>query len=232
MIDSFRINPATVGGGNITSKNTTTATDNTTITYSEFTGKGLSFQYPNGWTINSTATPLATIPGVDSIEMSDVVNNHLQAQILVNLVPLTEEEKGKMNLPNNATEQDIDSRLQQIFPEHMLQPFIKGQTERGSSVLTELGKPVYDKYVVNGHKAGSAIYTTLTYKIPLKTLFIATITGGNKEFMLMYRAPVDIFDRDLPIAENIIKSIVFVNASSNQTDISEQQQQQQQSILQ
>jgi hypothetical protein len=157
--------------------------------YSHYTGDIFSLQYPAEWIINQ----LENEPDVDIIEIS---NDAVPARIIATSTP-TE------LVQANMTQEEIDFRLEQIFPEHMLKPVIS-QIHR--CTLIELEKPVYDRYMVVGHKAGTAVWTTDCAGIPTRNIMVGTIVG-NIGLGLVYNAPEVVFDENLPIAEKIINSI-------------------------
>jgi hypothetical protein len=110
------------------------------------------------------------------------------------------------------TQKEIESHLDQIFPQ-MLKPVT---SEIQECTLVELEKPVYDKYTIAGHKAGSVVWATDCGGIPSTNMMVGTVVGNNI-VSLIYRAPEaaclqdicksHIFDQNLPIAENIMKTI-------------------------
>jgi hypothetical protein len=172
-----------------------TAINNTKSTgYSKYNGNSFTFQYPASWKIVDRSDM-----GMPGGEVIRIVNNQFPEFIQVFLAP-TEIEAAK-----NATQAEIDSHLGQIFPK-----FVRGILSGvKNGTLIELQKPVYDKYMVDGHKVGSAIFTH-SYQIGLlKTIAVGTIVGKN-DFGLTYSAPDQLFDQNLPIVDNIIKSVKFL----------------------
>jgi hypothetical protein len=176
----------------------TAATPASVRGYSQYTGNTISLQYPTDWTINNES-------GLENSE-GDVIklsNNMIPAEILVL--------SGPQLYANNIslvtmTQDEIESRLEQIFPEIALKPYISASEP---CTLIELEKPVYERYMVVGQRAGTAVWTTDCTGIPTKNIMVGNIVGTNG-LSLIYRAPEEVFDQNLPIAENIIKSIKFL----------------------
>jgi hypothetical protein len=166
--------------------------------YSQYTGNTISLQYPTDWTINNES-------GLENSE-GDVIklsNNMIPAQILVLSSPQLYANNFSLV---TMTQDEIELRLEQIFPEIALKPYISGAEP---CTLIELEKPVYDRYIVVGQKAGAAVWTTDCTGIPTKNIMVGNIVRTNG-LSLIYRAPEAVFDKNLPIAENIIKSIKFL----------------------
>jgi hypothetical protein len=105
-------------------------------------------------------------------------------------------------IPKNMTQEDLESSLEKIFPEFV--KTIISQMEQGT--LTELQSPIYDRYTIDGHRAGAVIYTSTYGETKLKSIVVGTIFG-NLAFALAYGAPEETFEKTVPIAENIIRSI-------------------------
>jgi hypothetical protein len=161
--------------------------------YSDYVGDSFSFQYPTDWTITQLSLP---VPEAEGIELR---NNMVPAQIILTSAP-------QDFIHTNITQEEIDANLGPLFSEHMLKPIIS-QIQRGT--LTELEKPVTDRYTIDGHKAATADYSTVYSGLPTKNIMVGTIPNKDIGFALNYRAPESVFDENLPIVENILNSIRF-----------------------
>lgn len=67
----------------------------------------------------------------------------------------------------------------------------------------------YVKYLVDGHKTGSVVYGFSVDEQDLAGLLIWTLVGNN-QFWLAYGSNTDTFDQNLPIAENVLRSVKFL----------------------
>jgi hypothetical protein len=172
---------------------TTTTKDTNSTGYSQYNGNSFSLQYPTSWKVKRSDM---SMPGGEAIS---IVNSQFPEFIQVFLLPT------EIAAAKNATQAEIDSHLEQIFPR-----FVRGILSGvKNGTLIELQRPVYDKYIVDGHKVGSAIFIH-SYPIGLlKTIAVGTIVGKN-DFALTYSAPEQLFNQNLPIVDNIIKSVNFL----------------------
>ena len=178
-------------------------TSNNLSGYSEFVGKGISLFYPTEWRLEEAQVSSSEADrfGISTdAERLRISNDGLKSQISIQFFPTELQEYG---LSENVSQANIESSLDQIFPEYILKPFLS-EMEYGS--LTELEKPVYDKYLIDGHKTGSAAYTAIYGELPIKNVLVGTIIGNNS-LGISYGAPTTAFDQIVPIAENIIESI-------------------------
>jgi hypothetical protein len=158
--------------------------------YSNYTGRLFSLEFPS----SSVILPLQSIPGSEIIS---IVNNKLApALIFVNVVPDPE-------IPRNATQEDIESNLDQIFPN-----FVSAVVGFGLGNVTGLEEPSYHKYIVDGHRMGSTVFATILRNVPAKGMLVGTVVGNN-DFFLLYVSPVNFFNQSIPAFERILKSVKF-----------------------
>ena len=160
--------------------------------YSKYSGGTFSLQYPTGWELERSDTGLS---GAQAIDISN--RQEPPAFVQVFLAPT------EIAAAENATQEEIESNIEEIFP-----TFVKGPLGIGNTTISEFEKPVYDRYTVDGHKVGSVIFIHEYSGLRLKTLALGTIVGNN-DFGLMYSTTQELFDQNLPIIENIIKSVKF-----------------------
>jgi hypothetical protein len=169
----------------------------------KFVGKGISFAYPDDWTLQESQVSSSEAERFGTstdTERFTIINNDLKSRIAISFSPTDLQDYG---LSENSTQENIESSLEQIFPEYMLNSFLSG-IDKG--VLTEVEKPDYNKYLIDGYKTGSAAFTAVYGEIPLKTVLVGTLIGNNS-LAISYSAPAPVFDQIVPIAENVIKSI-------------------------
>jgi len=167
-------------------------------TYSEFSGKGINFQYPSNWTISSPK----------ELSVGNIIRlygNNGVPLVLVTYFPLDKNELDKMKI-DNMTQREVENRLEYSFP--TIENGIISQIKQGT--LTELEKPSYDKFLVDGHRAGSVYYNANYSEVPLRFVLVGTVIGSNA-FTFDFGSPVMYFNDTLPIAEKMIKSVKFVS---------------------
>jgi hypothetical protein len=159
--------------------------------YSTFRGVTISLQYPDSWELRQVR-PFERVIGGEAFGLSSLEQRGL---VIVGILPTN------VTLPTQVTQEYIDSRLEKVFPGLMniTIPRVESEFENKTSA------PSYDKYFVDGHRAGSVTYTISSDGLSLKSLFIGAQIGSNVFFEL-YTAPIDGFDQILPVAENILKS--------------------------
>jgi Mg-chelatase subunit ChlD len=184
---------------------------NRIVGFTELNEKDFSLLYPKGWRVEKELLTGAKIPsGSYTIRISGEGDFNKTGALSVNS-PNNLQEVG---LTQNITQAQIDSSLEQNFP-IMIKKFQSGFINE----ISNTSAPVYNRYVIDGHKAGSAIFTVNYESRIVKFVIIGTVIGNNA-FMLSYSAPADIFDRNLPVAEKIIKSIKLTQgAKSNNTNV-------------
>jgi PsbP len=175
---------------------------NTLTGYSNYNGSKFSFQYPSDWSV----VPNALGPGPHGSESLWIQNYNIPARILLFIGQDTE-------TPSNVTQDNVKSHLEQMFPS-----LVKGMISVfKQSTLTELDSPVYDKYIIDGHKAASTNFKTTNGQLHLKNVVVATIANGNI-FGLVFGAPEDVYDQNLPTFDNIVKSVLLRNSAESNSN--------------
>jgi Mg-chelatase subunit ChlD len=167
------------GGGNLTANNGD---------YLEYPGRSFSVEYPQSW---------ALIPfeiGMPGSETIRIVNRELPAIIMLLVGPLPGS--------TNASKAFVDTNLEKEFPS-FVKGLISGITQ---GKITELEEPVYNRHIIDGHRAGTLGFTSTYGETTFRNIFIGTMVGKNGVGMT-YSARADVFDQYLPIFENIVKSV-------------------------
>jgi hypothetical protein len=77
------------------------------------------------------------------------------------------------------------------------------------SEITQPEEPDFDKYILDGHRAGFVSFKSTHGQGTEKTAIIGTIVGTNI-FVFSYNSPADSFDSNLPIFEDIIKTVKII----------------------
>lgn len=173
--------------------------------YSEYVGKGITFFYPEDWILAETQVSSSEAErfGISAdIQRLNISEDESRSLIKIQFGPTP---MATYDLPENTTQEEFQSQLDSIFPDYILTPVLPLSTSNYGS-LTELGEPAYDKYTIDGHRAGSVFYTAIYNDLPVRFLFVATQIGSNS-IGISYGSPATVFDQYLSIAENIIKSI-------------------------
>jgi Mg-chelatase subunit ChlD len=180
----------------LTSQNVT----NNVAGYTELNGNHLSFKYPKEWTVNKfLPSEYGITAEAELYFMSD--DPEKNAIIQFGFIRLNQSEIVALGLVQNNTD-NLDSNLSQTFPRIL--EGIKSSIVLG--VPSEEEEPVYNKYTVAGHKAGSVLYNANYQELTVRVLVIGTVIHNNI-FMLAYSAPFYAFDENLPIVENVLNSI-------------------------
>jgi len=160
-------------------------------------GDNFSVQYPAGWTVTKEPHPFD--PGAYIYRMSGDQYQSGTVNFFTAQAPIEE-----LGLAQNSTQETIESSLEQLFPKFIKD--IQSGFEKGEIANTE--QPIYTKYIIDGHKAGSVKFSANYGTLKVDFLNIGTLIGNNI-VMLSYSAPVEIFDQNLPIAEKILESVKF-----------------------
>jgi von Willebrand factor type A domain len=173
------------------------------VGYSKYGGSTFSLQYPAGWKLERSDM------GGRGAQSIRILNGQLPpAYVHVFLAPTG------IAPAKKATQEEIESHIEEIFP-----TFVQRLLGTKNATLTEIEKPVYDKYTVDGHKVGSVIFVHDYSGVLVKTLALGTIVGNN-DFGLTYTTTESLFDQNLPIIENMIKSVKF-NRIVESTELNE-----------
>ena len=138
------------------------STGNTTSGLSEFVGfeKDFSLQYPSNWTAQ---------PKTNRFEKVDVtLFNPGKGIITVQNSPLPSYVTQIMK-EEHVKQKDIEDRLESFFPSY-LKTFSNTFASQGGSA-SEVEEPVYDKYTVDKHRAGSSLLTVQAGRSLVPLLF-------------------------------------------------------------
>jgi hypothetical protein len=165
--------------------------------YALYTGYNFSLQYPESWSALPYEVDMPI--GTESVILGNI---NEQTAVMILSAPYPESTE-------NMTQEFIDSNLETILPTDFPGQFISG-FEHGR--VTELKKPVFDRYTIDGHRTATVDLSTTNQNLGTnsKNLLVVTIAGGNI-FLLYYSAPENTYNQSLPVTENIIKTIKFSN---------------------
>jgi hypothetical protein len=90
-----------------------------------------------------------------------------------------------------------------------LSKFITGYSEAFEG-FNQIENAQYDKYKIDGHKAGSVVFSFELPDLDLAGWIVVTIIG-NKLFAFQYGADQNQFDINLPTAQRILQSIKILD---------------------
>lgn len=170
-------------------------------TDTELKGKGFSLNYPEGWTAKKTVVP-ASESTPEGGEIYFISGDQMKdGFIIFGFNPLSPSEFKALELSHNTSQESIESNLSKIFPQ-LVELFQSGFSY---GVPSDLEEPVYGKYNVDGHKAGSVLYN-LEGNLTFRGLAVATVIGNNS-LIFGYSSLSSVFDENLPTIEDVIKSI-------------------------
>ena len=162
---------------------------NTTLL--NYNGTNFSLRYPASWNVLPSEK-------VKNGETFVAANLQPYALIVASIV------SSDPDLMHNVTQKETESNLHQVF-DFLAKNFVPGIF---TGTLTGIDELNYIKYAINGHKAGSTVITGTLDGLDQKGLLLATI-AGEKIFFLSYLSTPETFGQNLPIVENVIKSVKF-----------------------
>ena len=156
-----------------------------------YNGTDFSLRYPASWTV---------VPFEKAKNGETFVAAKFQPHALI-VASITSTDP---DLMHNVTQKETESNLHQIF-DFLAKNFVPGIF---TGTLTGIDELNYIKCAINGHKAGSTVITGTLDGLDQKGLLLATI-AGEKIFFLSYLSTPETFGQNLPIVENVIKSVKF-----------------------
>lgn len=110
------------------------------------------------------------------------------------------EELTNMREQYGLSQEDLENNLDIFFPS-----FISGYSREIDS-FNQIEDAKYEKYRIDGHKAGSVVYSFEISGMNLAGWVVVSLIG-NKMFVFNYAADQNQFDANLPIPEYMLNSI-------------------------
>ncbi|MGA8844000.1 MAG: PsbP-related protein [Nitrososphaeraceae archaeon] len=169
---------------------------NITSEFTEYVGfdKDFSLQYPSGWTLE---------PKTNRFEKTDL--KMISPEGVTGGVIMIENSILNTSISNvlkeyDMKQKDVEKNLDLLFP-RVLSGF--------ASVLEDFNQgeePNYGKYLIDGHKTGSAEFGVKVSEQDLAGLLVWTMIGNN-QFWLVFVASPESFDDNLPLVEKVLDSI-------------------------
>ena len=108
---------------------------------------------------------------------------------------------------NHIKQEDFEKNLHILFP-----LFVNGFGETLDN-FDQVKKLNYIKFLIGGHKAGSAIFSFSMDEDDLVGLLVWTLVGSN-QYWFEYVSDKESFDQKLPLAEKVLQSIKIPPATT------------------
>lgn len=162
-------------------------TTETYLTITNFDNE-FSIQYPPSWDIVEKTN---RFEGVDMYFYSDRSNPS----------------DGYIMAYHDVLSTQMAGTLPDFFPS-FLKGALEGMSEEGFRLIED---PRYDKYEFDGYQAASAIAEGKMSGSDLTMLIVVTIIDNNL-FSFSFASEPTLFDARLPIAENMIRSVKFMES--------------------
>jgi hypothetical protein len=106
-------------------------------------------------------------------------------------------------------QKDMENQLESVFPS-----LVSSFTDYES--FTQIEDANYDKYKIDGYKAGSFVFSFEQSGVPYAGWVVGSLIG-NKQFVFTYVADQNQFDTNLPIAEHMLNSIKILDKGKPDT---------------
>jgi hypothetical protein len=165
-------------------------------TYKDPNGK-FTIQYPAGqWKVNPATNRFEVI----SVEFAKIANDDNPAS--------ANDNPAYVRIATKSNEQLASFSVDTLG----IQQLAKTLAETGSETKSMVEDVNCKKYVIDGHKSCSYVYTTDNTNDPSQKLVVETIMTKSPSkdlYILAYTATTDNFDADLPAANQIINSMHF-----------------------
>lgn len=157
-----------------------------------------SMQYPSSWTLEPAENTFSNVD-VEIVNGYDATNGLVQV-----LYYFTSEDISSMMKQYDVDQRELEQKINIWFPQ-----FVSGLSGEFDGFNQTEGAQ-YEKYMIDGHKAGSIIFSAEMSGQPLAGWVTATLIG-NKIFVFQYGADQNTFDTNLPIAEHMLNSIKILD---------------------
>jgi hypothetical protein len=153
-----------------------------------------SMQYPSSWILRPADNRFDLLD-VEILNSGDATNGLVQIQYNI-----MSEELSSLMKQYDVDQAELEQYLDIFFP-----AFLTGFS-RSLDGFHQIENANYEKYNIDGHKAGSTVYS---FEVSGRELagWVTVTLIGNKLFAFMYGADQNTFDTNLPIAEQMLNSI-------------------------
>ena len=157
-----------------------------------------SMQYPTSWMLEPAENSFSDVD-VEIVNGYDATNGLVQV-----LYYFTSEDISSMMKQYGVDQAELEKNIDIWFPQFI--SGLSGEFDR----FNQTGAAQYEKYTIDGHKAGSVIFSAEMSGQPLAG-WVATTLIGNKIFVFQYGADQNTFAANLPIAEHMLNSIKILD---------------------
>ena len=157
-----------------------------------------SMQYPSSWTLEPAENSFSNVD-VEIVNGYDATSGLVQV-----LYYFTSEDISSMMKQYDVDQSQLEEKIDIWFPQ-----FVTGLSHE-FDMFNQTDGPQYEKYKIDGHKAGSIIFSAEMSGQPLAGWVTATLIG-NKIFVFQYGADQNTFDTNLPMAEHMLYSIKILD---------------------
>jgi len=157
-----------------------------------------SMQYPSSWTLEPAENRFSDVD-VEIVNGYDATNGLVQV-----LYYFTSEDISGMMKQYGVDQAELEKKIDIWFPQFV--SGLSGEFDR----FNQTGGAQYEKYTIDGHKAGSVVFSAEMSGQPLAGWVTATLIG-NKIFVFQDGADQNTFATNLPIAEHMLNSIKILD---------------------
>lgn len=157
-----------------------------------------SMLYPTSWILEPAEDRFSDVD-VEIVNGYDATNGLVQV-----LYYFTSEDISSMMKQYRVDQAELEKKIDIWFPQFV--SGLSGEFDR----FNQTGGAQYEKYTIDGHKAGSVIFSAEMSGQPLAGWVTATLIG-SKIFVFQYGADQNTFATNLPIAEHMLNSIKILD---------------------
>jgi hypothetical protein len=155
-------------------------------------------QYPSSWILEPAENRFSDVD-VEIVNGYDATSGLVQV-----LYYFTSEDISSIMKQYDVDQGQLEEKIDIWFPQ-----FVTGLSQEFDG-FNQTEDPQYGKYKIDGHKAGSIIFSAEISGQPLAGWVTATLIG-NKILVFQYGADQNTFDTNLPIAEHMLNSIKILD---------------------
>jgi hypothetical protein len=164
--------------------------------FSEFIGfdKNFSMQYPSDWTLEPQ------INGPEQVGLKITAPSGVKGGMIRIGYSIIDSSLVGVIKKNHIKQEDLENNLRILFP-----LFVNGF---GGTLdnFDQVKKLNYIKFLIDGHKAGSTLFSFNVDEEDLVGLLVWTLVGSN-QYWFEYVSDKESFDQKLPLAEKVLQLI-------------------------
>jgi hypothetical protein len=157
-----------------------------------------AMQYPSSWLLEPAEDRFSNVD-VEIVNGYDPMNGLVQV-----LYYFTSEDISTMMKQYNVNQSTLEEKIDIWFPQYV--SGLSGEFD----AFNQSGGVQYENYKIDGHKAGSVVFSANLSGQPLVGWVAATLIG-NKIFVFQYGGDENTFATNFPIAEHILNSIKILD---------------------